>query len=58
MGHAGGSGLSDHRLDVTLTGKINKALNANLTGVLLYDKNQDSPIQYSQAPSIGLLFTP
>lgn len=44
-------------LDLTKTGKINKAQNANLTGVLLYDQDQDSRIQYSQALSIGLLFT-
>lgn len=48
---------TDHRLDATLTGKINEVLNANLTGVLLYDQDQDFRIQYSQALSIGLLFT-
>ena len=48
---------TDHRLDVTLTGKINEWLNANLSGVLLYDQDQDFKIQYSQALSIGLLLT-
>ena len=48
---------SDHRLDFTLTGKINKFLNATLLGVVLYDQDQDFHIQYSQALSVGLLFT-
>ena len=48
---------TDHRFDLTLTGKINKTLNANLSGVLLYDQDQDLKIQYSQSLSIGLLFT-
>ncbi|AUD07573.1 DUF3078 domain-containing protein [Spirosoma pollinicola] len=48
---------SDHRLDFTLTGKINKFLNATLSGVVLYDQDQDFKIQYSQALSAGLLFT-
>ncbi len=48
---------TDHRLDLTLTGKINDFLNANLSGVLLYDQDQDFKVQYSQALSIGLLLT-
>lgn len=48
---------TDHRLDLTLTGKINDFLNASLSGVLLYDQDQDFEIQYSQALSIGLLLT-
>lgn len=48
---------TDHRLDLTLTGKINDFLKANLSGVLLYDQDQDFKIQYSQALSIGLLLT-
>ena len=49
--------VTDHRIDLTLTGKINNIVNANLSGVLLYDQDQDSRIQYSQALAIGLLFT-
>ena len=48
---------TDHRIDLTVTGKINKLVNANLSGVLLYDQDQDFNIQYSQALSIGLFFT-
>ncbi|CCH54736.1 hypothetical protein BN8_03937 [Fibrisoma limi BUZ 3] len=47
----------DHRVDLTLTGKINKLFNANLSGVLLYDQDQDTRIQYSQALAVGLLLT-
>jgi hypothetical protein len=32
---------TDHRLDLTITGKINKVVNANLSGVVLYDQDQD-----------------
>ncbi|WP_254448872.1 DUF3078 domain-containing protein [Spirosoma rhododendri] len=48
---------TDHRLDFTLTGKINSLLNATLNGVVLYDQDQDYQIQYSQALSVGLLLT-
>ncbi len=48
---------TDHRIDLTLTGKINNLVNANLSGVILYDQDQDNRIQYSQALAIGLLFT-
>lgn len=47
----------DQRIDLTLTGKINKLVNANLSGVVLYDQDQDFHIQYSQALALGLLFT-
>lgn len=48
---------TDHRLDFTLTGKINKLVNATLSGVILYDQDQDYQVQYSQALSVGFLFT-
>ncbi len=48
---------TDHRLDLTITGKINKVVNANLNGVVLYDQDQDYKIQYSQALSIGFFLT-
>ncbi|RRB03820.1 DUF3078 domain-containing protein [Larkinella rosea] len=47
----------DHRLDVSLTAKINKYVNVNLTGILLYDKDQDNAIQYSQGLAIGFLYS-
>ncbi|CAN5248453.1 DUF3078 domain-containing protein [soil metagenome] len=50
-------GAPDHRIDLTLTGKITNLVNANLSAVLLYDQDQDTHVQYSQALAIGLLFT-
>jgi hypothetical protein len=47
----------DHRLDVTLTAKVNKFINVNLGSILLYDFDQDSGIQVSQAFSLGVLYT-
>lgn len=49
--------VPNHRIDLTLTGKINNYPNANLSGVLLYDRDQDRRIQYSQALAFGILFT-
>lgn len=46
----------DHRLDVSLTAKINRFVNVNLTGIVLYDKDQDDAIQYSQGLAIGFLY--
>jgi Protein of unknown function (DUF3078) len=47
----------DHRVDVTLTAKVNKFINVNLGGILLYDFDQSSGVQLSQAFSFGLLYT-
>lgn len=46
----------DHRLTGTLTAKVNKFLSANLTGNLIYDRDQDDDIQFSQALAIGLFY--
>ncbi len=47
----------DHRLDLTLTAKVNKFVNVSLGGILLYDFDQDSGVQLSQAFSLGVLYT-
>ena len=47
---------STHRLDVTVTAKFNKWLNASLGGIVLYDYNQDMRFQYSQNLALGILF--
>lgn len=49
-------GAIDHRLDVSLTAKINRFVNVNLTGIVLYDQDQDNAIQYSQGLAIGFLY--
>ncbi|MRS63665.1 DUF3078 domain-containing protein [Larkinella terrae] len=47
----------DHRLDVSLTAKVNRFVNVSLTGIVLYDKDQDNAIQYSQGLAIGFLYS-
>ena len=45
------------RLDVSVTAKVNKYISTNLTGVLLYDFDQDKDVQYSQVLALGILYT-
>jgi hypothetical protein len=47
----------DHRLDLSFTSKVNKYINVNLTGILLYDRDQDKSVQLSQALAVGLVYT-
>lgn len=47
----------DHRFDLNLTAKVNKFINVNLGGILLYDFDQDAGVQLSQAFSLGVLYT-
>jgi hypothetical protein len=47
----------DNRIDLTLTAKINKYINVNLSGIGLYDQDQDYKFQYSEAIAIGFLYT-
>jgi hypothetical protein len=47
----------DHRLDLSFTSKVNKYINVNLTGILLYDRDQDPGVQLSQALAVGLVYT-
>ncbi|WP_324671991.1 DUF3078 domain-containing protein [Hymenobacter sp. GOD-10R] len=47
----------DHRLDASLTAKVNRYVNMALTGILLYDYDQDRGLQYSQGLTLGLLYT-
>ncbi len=49
--------LIDHRLDLNLVAKVNKYVNASFGGIFLYDYDQDNSPQYSQAISIGLLYS-
>tara|TARA_R110002124_G_scaffold244306_2_gene409411 strand:+ start:834 stop:1742 length:909 start_codon:yes stop_codon:yes gene_type:complete len=46
----------DHRLDLTLTAKISNIINVTLTGISLYDIDQDPGIQYSQGLALGILY--
>jgi hypothetical protein len=47
----------DHRLDFNITAKVNRYINVNLGSILLYDFDQDSALQVSQALSLGVLYT-
>lgn len=47
----------DHRLDASLTAKVNRYVNVALTGILLYDYDQDTAIQYSQGLTLGLIYS-
>jgi len=47
----------DHRLDINFSAKVNKFINVNLGGILLYDYDQDQKVQISQAFSLGVLYT-
>lgn len=47
----------DHRLDLNLVAKVNKFVNVSVGGILIYDYDQDSGIQLSQAFSLGILYS-
>jgi hypothetical protein len=47
----------DHRLDVSFTSKVTDYINVNLTGILLYDRDQDADVQLSQSLAVGLAYT-
>ncbi|SET49134.1 DUF3078 domain-containing protein [Hymenobacter actinosclerus] len=47
----------DHRLDAGLTAKVNRYINVALTGILLYDYDQDKAVQYSQGLTLGLVYS-
>ncbi len=47
----------DHRLDLDFVAKVGKYINVGLGGIVMYDYDQDSEVQVSQAFSIGFLYT-
>ena len=49
-------GHIDHRLDINMIAKINRAMNVSLTGVGLYDRDTDRKMQGSQTLALGLTF--
>ena len=48
---------TDQRLDLNVTAKVNKYINVSLGSILLYDVDQDSGLQLSQAFSLGIMYT-
>lgn len=47
----------DHRLDVQLTANVNRFINVSLSGMMIYDINQDNDVQYSQGLNLGIIYT-
>ena len=47
----------DHRLDLMITARVNKFINVGLGGILLYDYDQDSGVQLSQAFTLGCAYS-
>jgi hypothetical protein len=48
---------TDQRMDINITAKVNKYINASISSILLYDRDQDEKLQLSQAFSLGFLYT-
>jgi hypothetical protein len=47
----------DHRLDINLTGRVNRFITVGLGGILLYDYDQDDGAQFSQSLNIGFTYS-
>lgn len=47
----------DHRLDASITAKVNKFVNVNLGMIAIFDKDQSSSIQFAQSLALGFLYT-
>jgi hypothetical protein len=47
---------TNHRLDFILSARVTKYINTNFTAVMLYDRNQDAAVQWSQVLAVGILF--
>jgi len=45
-----------HRVDLNLTAKLGRFVNLNLGSILLYDRNQGTQVQFSQAFSVGMIY--
>lgn len=47
---------TNHRLDLIFAARITRYINTNFTAVMLYDRNQDLAVQWSQVLALGVLF--
>jgi hypothetical protein len=47
----------DHRLDLTLSAKVWKYVDVNLNFIMIYDSDQDSEVQFSEALGVGFVYT-
>ncbi|TDE11266.1 DUF3078 domain-containing protein [Dyadobacter psychrotolerans] len=46
----------DNRLDASLTAKVNKFFNVNLSAIVVYDDDQSSRVQLAQGLNVGFLY--
>lgn len=46
----------DHRLDATLIAKVNKLINVNITGTLLYDHDTSTKLQGTEGLALGATY--
>jgi len=46
-----------HRLDATLTAKVNRLVNVSMNGTFLYDKNTSSRVQGTEGLALGVSYT-
>lgn len=46
----------DHRLDATLIAKVNKLINVQITSTALFDNDQSSKIQATEALALGVIY--
>ncbi len=47
----------DHRLDLIVTARVNRFLNVNVGGILIYDYDQDTEVQLSQLFNVGFTYS-
>ncbi|HEV7379761.1 MAG TPA: DUF3078 domain-containing protein [Dyadobacter sp.] len=47
----------DNRIDASVTAKVNKFINVNLSAILIYDEDQSSQVQLAQGLNVGFLYT-
>jgi len=47
----------DHRLDASITAKVNKYVNVNLGMIAIFDKDQAASVQFAQSLALGFLYT-
>ncbi|CAN5515388.1 DUF3078 domain-containing protein [soil metagenome] len=46
----------DHRVNAVITATVNRFISMSLTGMMIYDFDQDVNVQYSQGLALGLIY--
>ncbi len=47
----------DHRFEATILAKVNKYVNTSLSGIMIYDRDADNKVQFSQTLALGVLIS-